>query len=75
MAAQFSFHSHKMLYLKDSDPSAFFSQALLLNLKKEWQILTVCFPIVREQYSVVEFFFIDLLFSCVSTKVACHVTS
>ena len=56
MAAQFSFHSHKMLYLKDSDPSAFFSQALLLNLKKEWQILTVCFPIVREQYSVVEFF-------------------
>ena len=42
--------------MKDSDLSAFFSQVLLLNLKKEWHILTVCFPIVREQYSVVENF-------------------
>ena len=56
MAAQFSFHSYKMLYMKDSDLSAFFSQVLLLNLKKEWHILTICFPIVREQYSVVENF-------------------
>lgn len=56
MAAQFSFHSYKMLYLKDSDSSTLFSQVLLLNLKKECHILTGCFPIVREQYSAVETF-------------------